>query len=588
MSGTIEGIPLPEQRPASAESFDLRPGAVNAWIKDLPLASIGETARRLFGALTQTNRTRITPAERFRFIEQLREPVDYVLKGMEKHYVGVSLPLPEKNARIALLSKSMLMELVIGYKLILTEGLNSDDARLNRHQTTLCLYRALSYLDLLLLNTYQTYMLVPPAIWREIHMTFQRAENLGAEDSPIDKSDTAQTISTAYRQALLLALANPYSIGQKDLAALFGLLERWSANCRLRRMAGSGPGDRTLTVDLDGASPPSANPHASNGQADIRILETRELTGLIKTQHGEQTEDRPAIPLAGDILDRIVAAWEGKAKRGFSRSSKTDDVRITIGLSAIHEFLSNPVGAPPGHHFEEPDVTHDRASFSAQRVASVSHNDMPDVWDLHKRPHEIKVETRLSAEKPMHQSFSFRIIDESAGGYCLSQISTEPPPQIRVGDLVMIFQNPGVPGAETGLGIIRWIKNSKSLGFRIGVELVAPAATPVETALYGGARELRSSFLRALMLPELTVIRQAATLLTPTIYRSGTHLLLSMPAVRQHVKLTRRIEHTNCFSRFEFEVLKMLSDAPGDRSRLANQPETGKDQGDFDNIWSII
>lgn len=592
MSGTFEGIPLPEQRPANNESFDIHSSKVDAWIRDLPLASIGETSRRLFGALTQTNRTRITPSERFRFIEQLREPVEYVLKGLEKHYVGISLPLPEKNAKIALLTKSMLMELVTGYKHIIEEALNHPAVRINRHQMTTCLYRVQTYLNLLLLNTYQTYMLVPPAVWREIHLTFQRAEGLDVQDSTIEKSETERTISSTYRQALLLSLANPYSIGQKDLATLFTLLDKWSSICPLSKATGNEPADKTLSVNLGSSAPPSPVTHdALNAHADIRIIETHELTALVKAQQEQQAEDKQSLPLASDILDRIVAAWECRTKRGFSRSNKADEVLITIGLSAIYDFLSSPVSTPEALNSpEDENVAHERASFSAQRIVSLSHSDMPDVWDLHKRPHEVKVESRLTSEKPRYIAFSFQIVDESAGGYCLSQVSTEPPPQVRVGDLIMIFQNAADHNIESGLGIIRWIKNSRNLGFRIGVELVAPTATPVETALYSGAQGLKSSYLRALILPELTFINQPATLLTPTIYRSGTHLLLNLPTVKQHVKLTRRTEHTNCFSRFEFEVLKMLSDAAGGQNKFNLQSKSDKEDnpGEFDNIWSII
>ena len=98
--GKVIGLNLPNRRKPTREDLDSRTKNIEQWIADLPKANVGETARRVFEILIATNQLHYSPQVRYKFLEALRAPVQYVTEALRKHFVGVSFPLPEKSQKI--------------------------------------------------------------------------------------------------------------------------------------------------------------------------------------------------------------------------------------------------------------------------------------------------------------------------------------------------------------------------------------------------------------------------------------------------------------------------------------------------------
>jgi hypothetical protein len=56
------GLRIPEQKPPSGSPIFLDDKKLANWAKELPVANIGETARKLFQTLRSFNKTRIRSA----------------------------------------------------------------------------------------------------------------------------------------------------------------------------------------------------------------------------------------------------------------------------------------------------------------------------------------------------------------------------------------------------------------------------------------------------------------------------------------------------------------------------------------------
>jgi len=102
------GLIIPERQKPGRHSFSIRPKKVEAWLDNLPKANLGETARQIYQALTETNQLHLPHQDRARFLESLRETVQYVTESMRKHFLGVTYPLPEKNQKIAAATREIL------------------------------------------------------------------------------------------------------------------------------------------------------------------------------------------------------------------------------------------------------------------------------------------------------------------------------------------------------------------------------------------------------------------------------------------------------------------------------------------------
>jgi len=124
---------VPNRTPPKNNAFDSQPASVKRWIEALPMANIGQTTRLLYQALRDLNQQDIPQSQRFKSLELLGAPVAYVTGHMKKHYIGRSLPLAEKNLKIAYLSREITCTLATGYKILVMEqiaGVGKRDKKL--------------------------------------------------------------------------------------------------------------------------------------------------------------------------------------------------------------------------------------------------------------------------------------------------------------------------------------------------------------------------------------------------------------------------------------------------------------------------
>ena len=112
-----------------------------------------------------------------------------------------------------------------------SQGVIDDEPGIRAEAATVC-QRALSYTGLKMFHRHRAYRQVPAHEWRALHEGYARAEELGVAEKPVkdylnrDVNDTSPRI--AYIRALLLGMANPNELSQRQLTFVAFLLERWA------------------------------------------------------------------------------------------------------------------------------------------------------------------------------------------------------------------------------------------------------------------------------------------------------------------------------------------------------------------------
>jgi len=582
-------LQIPPQQAPESLSFPIQPRKLAAWIKNLPLANIGETAKLLFSLLKETNHTQLDTPTRLHMLEQLYPPLNYILNTLEKHYMGLSFPLPEKNRKISLLVKSMLIEVAICHKCIIEDSLKQPQVKIGRSQLNNVIYHAMVYNNRLMMVHYLTYTTVPPAIWREHHLLYQQAEGLQLHQTPFQDGEYPQSIANRYQQLLLLTLANPNGLSQNQIQQLDNTIAQWSAFTHLTSISHYRQGQSTLAVDLNSAAQPCRlnTPPAPDAAQDWRLIDTSQLLPVVQQQLTHQPENSKPLTKAptGEMLIKAMNAWQGRSKRGFTRLNKNCLVDAAIGLSAIHSQLSQYA---PDHQQSAHTPLDGRATFHAEALPSLNYNDAPDVWNLDKPPPS-SPDAEQTKPAP-YKSHPLNIVDESASGYKLEIANEQPPPQLHVGELISLHrpqQNQRQPPELLGLATIRWLDSSKQGRLQLGVQLLAPSAKPVEIALYNETSKASpNSVMRALVLPELPAIKQPATLITATTYHKGNNVLLYFGGARQHITLTKLVAHNPSFNQLQYKLQRTLEDPTTPIKQAHKQAQ--RDDEDLDTVWSLL
>jgi hypothetical protein len=597
VSKTI-GLSVPTRDKPGKESFDLRPRKVDQWVDELPRANVGETARRLFEALNETNHLDYPYEERLHFLEAIRETTYYVTNSMKRHFVGFNFPLSNKGRQVASATREIQMAMATGYAITIEDLLSHSFVFPDSKTLAKLLHRAITAYGRVLLTSYQAYSPYPAGVWQDLHHLYATAEKrkllgVGITDDQhcyVNKT----TITGEYTRLLLLALTSPYRLRHGEAGKVYDSLERWNAKCHLVPMGKHQTNGTSFGVNLNTDQPPRSMARAAPecDQQHCRVMDTEALAQRIQKElkKGATLADttltgiemqRP--DLSHDLLRRLLIAWCVVSKRGFPRTEIQETVEVTLGLSATHHVIIE------GTRSSQPAV--DRYTQTANyrsADAATAPRVKPDVWDMVYFPDsELKGFTSLKEQGPPatpapgnnahYHPEPWAILNESARGYCLKIAEGDHHAHAQVGELIGIRRSNTAHTWKWGIGIVRWMKTTDDDKLMLGIEMLTPDAAAIGIRAVG---QDTGEYSRTLMLPELRAINQPTTLITGAVpYRAGNHAIINILGKEIEIRLTKQRQNTGLFAQFEFEILEQ-------QSHVDNESE--HEHPDFGEVWSSL
>lgn len=539
---TLE-LSLPPLLTRENPEVELRPAHVERWLADLPLLNSADTGQRLLAGLSAYNRIAIEPATRLALMELYRQPSRAIARDLQKRYLGLPLPLPDKARSVAEALRQLHSEFAYGYKHVVLTQHGVDSARMRvdqRRDLALPIQRAIRYLTEVLFDSYTAYTACPAGTWTEIHALYRHAERLGltevAVPDALNSTRPTQSIADAYKHALLLDLSDPYHLPARLTARCDLYLDRYASTAVLTPMPAQYDPTCQFLIDMsaDRAGVPYAEDAAPAPAAGLRLLNTIDLARQIHShltllQQG-RTPEPDGLPEefytdgAGELLRRLILAWGINPQRMYRRSARpAAQVDVAVGLDACHHWLLGGRGFVRSSNFVGP---------------------MPDRGQLTGVAITAPAAATPTTDHPFE---NWRVEDESAGGMALTKQGLVHVP-VRVGDLVAIrFQ--GDP--EWGIAAVRWARSANPSDVEIGTQRLARSAQPVLIQPEDGVGG--ENFTAALKLPALPALEQPSSLIVPRgMYRTDRVFYLEDGVRLYRVRGTQLIELTNAFERFQY------------------------------------
>lgn len=589
-------------------SFDTRPAQLEAWVGDLPLANIGETSRRLFGALVETNALDIPADQRFHMLELCCVPIRHVCTAMKIHFVGKPFPLSDKARQIIKLSQELMTQMALGYCIVVDD---SDDKRglLRDNKTSvIATYRALTYLGQTLLRAYQVYAPYPADVWRHVHQLYRHAEAKGLAETVVTDNRVDDgcegSIENAYKRILLLALACPYRLRQGEVEQVYAWLCGWSQYASLNQLVETHNPNGQFMVNLETDDPPTylVLRETQDHQSACRLLNAARLADIMR-EASVRLRSEKATKLQAineHVLRRLMLAWGVMPKRRFSRSQKHSTAVVAMGLKTAHYFVSGEVAFEGNENGNGTAPTFDGVARFAAHETAAQQGRLPDLWELsgthplrdthpsafahqyidfardQHKPAEPTAKPRLG---PNYQTQLWKMVNVSAGGYRLLWDSSECS-QAQVGELLGIREDNDPDCFHLSLGVVRWMKQSSEMGLELGVEMLSPGAVAVGTKMH--KLNSGSDNMRSLLLPASKAIGQPATLLTPALaYHVGDIVMVNSHGKEARVELTKLMENTGTFAQYQFRPLDSQS------STVQNTATQSTDEK-FSDLWNQL
>ncbi|MCG8669419.1 MAG: hypothetical protein MI867_08380 [Pseudomonadales bacterium] len=590
------------------------PKKINEWVDGLPRMNIGECAKQLYAAIQEINRFKTDSDTRFQMLEVLRGPIRYVCDSLGKHYLNKAVVLPPKEAKIASLAQALQNHLSIGYKAVIVQLLprlkvNEKDAK---RLAAKSIHRAFTEQAEVLLRSLQLYYPAPVNFWREAHLLYAISERFGLidvleKDPEISSDIAASSCHDMYRRILLLATAKPNQLRQNQIKQVYDATAKW---VQFTNLSKDPEGSGLFAIDLISDTPPIYNalmkrPNNVNVcyfDAAMISDHLRVQLQLPSNQPHPITEFEMPEGMGKDVIRLLIQAWGVLTERAFTRIEEAGNLSVCIGLSSTHYFVSHKadfnamireaseqsgvMGVEFDNQFMKSGPTHRRDTIESHDVWGLQVN--ADDGALSSKNNAIEQEIakfsgqEITTDSDKYPSYHCDIVNTSPGGYCLSW-KQDVPPQVKTGEIIGLQES---ENALWSIGVIRWVKQFKNEGARMGVELLAPKAEACGAqAIHkkGGVTE----YMRTLILPELRAIGQPATLITPNIaFHVGYKVNMNQNGHVIKAQLVKQVSSTASFNQFQYKPLTAVAAKPEQTS--APTPKTKQDEDDFDSIWSSL
>jgi len=495
---------------------ETRPNKINEFIENLPFGDPIRAASDLVEELQIINSQKVAFSNRINALELYRPAAIQIYRELIPHFSNASLPISKNEQAFANSAEQLWQEFAYGYKSALVDlqnkilNINSDKS------TALVVQRAIHALKEVSLINYLTYRAPSPAHWAELHQLYfcavqQSAEAFKVAETLADVNESS--VNSVYTQVLLLSLANPHHLANRDIVKADAYLTKIAADAELRSLGFVDNPTGVFLVGLSGDKPPTAfvkNREIPNNETDILLVTVklaRRIHTHLKSLQGGVIPSDGSLPSEAlkdhyeDLLTHLIKHFGKSPLRGFSRSKKSDGIELGIGIPAAHHFI--------------PKIGNDIKNFMMSSTAL-----RPSRW---------------------------QILNVSAGGYALRKFNSSQV-ALYVGDIAAIKNNKTLLWE---LGVLRWVSVNELNQLDAGLELISPSVTAITVKADASADEGEG-----LLLPELKALKQPASIVVPRdAYTLGETLQLIHDSTITKALITKLVERTATFERFQYSLI---------------------------------
>jgi hypothetical protein len=515
---------VPGTDAALQHAVETRPKAVAEWLGRLPFGSPADSAQQLLVALYALNRHALGADERHALLALYRPVLARAVASLETLLAESGVPPQTQQRQTGTLLRQLHIEHSIGYKQALLAQANRRLGRANPKRTAELTARLQAALRDVQTACHLTHTPVPVGLWQEMHQihAFAQASNLA--DTAVDD---APPPSLAYRQALLIALADPPHMGHAELAHTRLYLDQFAARALL--VATPVAGHHGFPIRTDGDAAPStfaARPAPGGLWLDTDALCHHLHDTAVRLRTGD-TPRRIGLPagmeseLSQTLCKRLLKQWGNSAQRAFRRhATPGSTLQMVAGVSAIHRLLE-PAPLAAGLALHETDK---------QAAADIE---------------------PVRAAPAMVNTSQWTVDNDSATGLALSG-TPDAPLNLKVGDPLALRTE-----AEAGwsLGVIRWIRMHDARQVELGVERLSPQVQPVWVRPLRGHR--MASLEPALFVPGLAALKQKDRLMLPRyLYQIGMDADVLHPPHQYSLTFGRRLAHTPSYDLIDFTLIE--------------------------------
>ena len=538
---SVTDFALPQLAAQAAPEF-MDSASAKAWLEHVPLANLGAAQHQMLLQVEEFNRFATSPSVRLEVLETLRDAINFVQIEQAKRFTHRALPIAQAEAKTFADTIDLWSEIRSGYLRCL-EAAERNDAGM-RERAGLLAQRALAYTGLKMFHYHRAYRQLPGAEWRLLHRIYAAAERLGVAEQSVkdylnrDVHDTSARI--AYMRALLIGIANPNELSQRQLTFVAFLLERWSEKVKISRTPVAEEGAPPLVVDLAGdgrperTGAPAKEPRYIDAQSLGKSLRNR--IGLLR--RGESPAklalgEDCVQPSCEQLLVLLYRQWlQPPVARAHDRKRSESTAHACQEMAAIYYYIS-------GREFRQPGGKSVLTKEQADQLATFGR--VRGGGD-----------EQSTAPNPNFVLEQWQVEDESALGIKIMRRAGNSGTRYTHAQLIGLRPQ-GV--TQFLLGHVRWLLQAENNDLYLGVRVLPglPAGIGVRPSSSGAQKD---QFVPAFSLTAVPEYQAPATLILPSgWYRPNRLIDVFIESVTQ-VRLLEFLDRGSDFERLTYETVR--------------------------------
>ena len=552
MATQIEGAQLqvPERNLKALTFCDTETEPFNQWLEALPKTNLPDCSKKLGFALKELSRLDVDASELYGLVELVRPVVYFISNQISRHELPEGIIHTEQQLSLFTKCQQLHLLLLTVYKAIIDRCLEKQE---DSERLASLLHRALSESHSLLLLMQEHYRGVPENLWRETHILIQIAEKNRLQSSVLNDPLTSKirelAIEDVYKRMLLMSHNRSNQLRQPEIRQVNKALSMWAPHGKIIPQPDQSCWFMINTLSDEGLHYALTESNAAH--PGLRGMDTRLLSAHLK-KVAESIDGSKPESLSKQLIQHLSSAWGAPAQRRNIRHEGSEGCLLCYGSSATHYYLLNKQSFDEfvGQHSDT--LVAGKSGFTAQEsdVWEDAHGVEKNVGQSGSDKGTIDFE-QVSVNSDLYPTFSSKIVNTSAGGYCL-QLKTTPDINLVPGELVAVQE---ASNRQWMLASVRWVHAIDDTTIKLGAELLSAKTTPCAITPLNKTRDA-SHFQRCFMQAAMPGLSDQPTLVTPRLsFSAGMKFILLSDGKKTKGQLLECIESTTNYSQYQFRLL---------------------------------
>jgi len=220
---------IPKQKNNPQRLKELEESILKQWISQLPIANAALASRLIYDFILEFNGLRMPAQLRLETLELLRPSFLTIEDYLYSKLVKSGFPKDSNDHKALKLLVALQRQITIGYWIALKEITSNNIGWFQGKNAALSIHRSIKGLSDIVASYFIMGMPVPDWIWMDLHSLYKLSVKIKKNSAPVPLNDLAQshdssTPEQCYLQIILLSLADPAGLGQKEIKLVYGFI----------------------------------------------------------------------------------------------------------------------------------------------------------------------------------------------------------------------------------------------------------------------------------------------------------------------------------------------------------------------------